>query len=261
MGVFASFFAYSPPMRVLSGFCLLVALCLLALTQVSEGIQVRAIHGIPNAPRVDVYLDGELAFRDLGFKSVSQYVDVIDSRYTVRVVRATGQVLYEIENLILRGEHATLVLHGTVDETDNYPLAISKLEDDNSIDANEARFRFYHAAAGAGSVNVALNRGVVFPAVNYTVVTPYRPIAEGYYNLGLFDLQSNPIITPLRLPFDDETVVNVYMVGSPTTETNRLTVVTVIDQEYPVVIVDSVNSSSVVAMCGTLLFVVLALLL
>merc|ERR1712137_1515533 len=195
-------------------FVLAFAFVLLSLARPIEGVQVRVVNALPNAPNLNVYFNRRLAFRNLDFKAVTQYLEFAPSRYTVSIVQDNNsKLLYEISGIQLtQARRLTLVLHGTLNEGDQYSPAIAKLVDDvNPTDDEEPYYRFYHAAAGVRTVNVTLNDSEVFGQVAYANSTEYRALAQGSFSNG--------------------TVVNTYLVGSPNSSTDRLTVLIVIDSE------------------------------
>merc|ERR1719197_926910 len=235
-------------------FVLAFAFVLLSLARPTEGVQVRVINALPNAPNLSVYFNRRLAFRNLDFKAVTQYLEFAPSRYTVSIVQDNNsKLLYEVSGIQLsQARRITLVLHGTLNEGDKYAPAIAKLTDDvNPADDEEPYYRFYHAAAGVRTVNVTLNDSEIFGDIAYANSTDYRGLAEGSFFLTVSDAHSGRVVVGgVPISIRNGTVVNTYLVGSPSSSSDRLTVLIVIDNEVvgraPGFNVDSVNAGSIV---------------
>merc|ERR1712083_1114217 len=153
--------------------------------------------------------------------------------YNVRIVQEnTGRTIYEIKNLVLDDEHITLVAHGTTDDNDEFPYAITKLVDDNDPGNGDARLRMYHTAAGVPTINVTVAGDTIYDDVSYTELTNYESISPGTRTVSIIDSRTGDVLIPLtNLPFDDLTIVNLYFAGAQGVSTDRLTVIVAIDIE------------------------------
>jgi hypothetical protein len=87
--------------------------------QLETPASIRFVHLSPNAPSVDVSLDGTLVYNDVIYKEASNYVDVLPKTY-VLVITAhnSDQVVLRINNLVIRPNeiktiYATGLLGGT----------------------------------------------------------------------------------------------------------------------------------------------------
>jgi hypothetical protein len=133
---------------------------------------VRVAHMSPNAPDVDVYVDGSAALEDVPFGAVSQYLEVPAGDRQVEITAA--------------GDPDASVFSGAIPiaaETDYTITAISEvgnsadpaieplvLQDDNSAPGNDtARVRLVHASPDAPAVDVTLasSGDVVFDGLSY----------------------------------------------------------------------------------------------
>jgi len=66
-----------------------ILLCFLFVALASAGkTAVRVAHASPDAPNVDVYVNGTLAFSDLAFKDITNYAFVPADYYNIVVVPA-----------------------------------------------------------------------------------------------------------------------------------------------------------------------------
>jgi len=200
-----------------------------------------------------------LLFDDVDFGAVTQYADIEAGTYDVRVVQEnTGAVIYEISDMILNELHTTLVTHGSVSRSDEFPYAITKLIDDNDPSRTQARLRVYHCAAGAPDIDVAIDGDVLFTDLDYTDLSDYRNIASGNHVVGFFNtVNGQVVVSPTTLPFDEETIVNLYFAGSDSSSSDSLTMIVGIDIETGNRDVETTNPASVMKICFSLLVVAL----
>ncbi len=155
--------------------------------------RVRVAHFSPDAPDVDVYVDGDRTLDGVSFGAVSDYLTVPTGARTVRITPAGDRDTVAFEGEVTVGEgDATVAAIGelTGEDTEFRPLV---LEDDNDGPADDtARVRLVHASPDAPAVDVTLAGsgdtlfdGVAFgesgtvevPAGTYTL--QLRPASEG----------------------------------------------------------------------------------
>ena len=132
--------------------------------------RVRAAHMSPNAPNVDVYVDGDAVLEDVPFGDISGYLELAADTYTVEITPA--------------GDSETTVFNGDVSaeaETDYTVAAIGEvgddvdqsfealvLEDDNSDPGDDtARVRAVHASPDAPAVDITADGDVLFDGVEF----------------------------------------------------------------------------------------------
>lgn len=102
--------------------------------------RIKFLHASPDAPAVDIKLDsgnGPVVFSNVSFKDITEYVEVGEGSYTF-VVTPTGS---DIEVFVFQpiavseGMVYTVVAHGSLDNSDNYPFGVRVFVDNNSGDA------------------------------------------------------------------------------------------------------------------------------
>jgi len=158
------------------------ALLLTSVTAFAAGPRVRVIHASPDAPAVDVWVDGAKAFSGVAFKDATAYAPLTAGDHAVKVVPAG-----ETEPAVI---DATLTL---ADDKDYSVVAVGKLadieplvlEDNNAAPAaGKAHVRFVHASPDAPAVDVAVKGGpVLFSNVPFKGVGAYTPVDAGTYDL------------------------------------------------------------------------------
>jgi len=167
----------------------------------SEVARIRAAHLSPDAPNVDVYIDGEPALEDVAFRDVSDYNELQPGTYDVEVTEAGNEetVLFEDSLEVETGTYTLAALGEQSGE--NQPLSVEVFEDDPSDPGDNARVNAYHAAPDAPAVDItdedsgdALVEDLAFgevqsfeaPAGDYTL--GIRPSEDGAEPVETFDV-------------------------------------------------------------------------
>ena len=124
----------------------------------ADGTQIRVIHLSPDAPAVDLLIDGSLrAVTDLSFPDGTEYLDIEPGSYTFDVVPAGGSIDDSVLTIPLTLAPDTSYTAVAYDELAGGSEAISALalEDDSSAPAaGTARLRAAHTAVGIGEVDI-----------------------------------------------------------------------------------------------------------
>lgn len=174
-----------------------LALCTLAFTSASEAAtpldalltvdnassnpgdvaRLRVVHNSPDAPNVDVLVDGSVVLSNVPFGAISPYLEVPGGAYNVKVspagASATGPYVIDADVALTNGTDYTVVASDVLAEI--YPAV---LVDDNSAPAaGSARVRFFHGSPDAPAVDIALVGGPVLIAgapfgANATITVP-----------------------------------------------------------------------------------------
>ncbi len=130
---------------------------------------IRVIHGSPDAPAVDIYVEGSATpiIEDLAYGDASEYLTVDAGTYNVQI-RAAGAApstdpVYETGNFSLQSGDALTALAagliGSVDPTDEFRV-LALFENFGSPAAGNALVRVVHAAPDAPTVDIdVLNDG------------------------------------------------------------------------------------------------------
>ncbi|WP_245634219.1 DUF4397 domain-containing protein [Halalkalicoccus paucihalophilus] len=157
------------------------------------GFQTRVAHLSPDAPNIDIYVDGERVREGISYGTVTDYRDLEPGTHTVQVVPAgedPAEAVLE-ETVEAGNEDSTLDgLLAVIGEVaaENQPLQALFLDDDNSpVDPGTARVRALHASPDAPAVDVVadetgdeLFENVAFGEYDYTEVP------EGEYTLNIY---------------------------------------------------------------------------
>jgi uncharacterized surface protein with fasciclin (FAS1) repeats len=157
----------------------------------SERAWLRTAHMAADAPVVDIYLNEELAFENIDFYTITNYLPLEPGSYEVAIAPAGEGV----ENAILGPRRITLTTDHTyiiaaagliqndsldilaIDETSLIEQTAANNPDMGELDAM-ARFIFIHALDGIGDLALVFQTGeVVVPQISYGsfYATPVLP--------------------------------------------------------------------------------------
>jgi hypothetical protein len=147
---------------------------------------IRVVHASPDAPAVDVYLNGQRAIANLKFTEGTSYAAVPAAAYRVQVFPAgtgPGGTAVIDANLNLAGGVAyTVAAVNVVAKIE----AIVLTDDLTMPAAGKAHLRVVHASPDAPAVDVAVKGGpVAFRNAAFKAATPYAPLDAGTYQFEI----------------------------------------------------------------------------
>lgn len=175
--------------------------------------RVRVVHASPDAPAVDVWVDGQKAFTNAAFQAITPYASLPAGAHKVQVV-PTGKT----EPAVIS---ATLTLDPAKDYTVAAVNTLAKIEplvltDNNSAPAaGKAHVRFVHASPDAPAVDIAVKGGpVVFSNVAFKGVGDYTPVAAGTYDLEVRPAGKTDVVLSVPgVKLEDGGVYTVFAMG------------------------------------------------
>jgi|GEM_PF-6072692 len=128
---------------------------------------LRVAHLSPDAPNVDVYIDGDAVLEDVPYREVSDYLEVAAATYEVMITAADDMdtVVFDDELEVPAGEFTIAALGELAEE--NEPFGVEVYEDDISDPGEEARVRLVHAAPDAPNVDVTVGGEPLFEDVPF----------------------------------------------------------------------------------------------
>ncbi|MBS1850619.1 MAG: DUF4397 domain-containing protein [Acidobacteria bacterium] len=147
--------------------CLLLAATVLAAVGCGDEAhsRLRVVHASPDAPNVDVAVDGKTVLSNVAYETASNYLTIRSGarRVEVRPTGTTTDVINATPSFTKNKDYTVLA----VDTVAN--LAPLLLNDNNSAPAaGQVKLRVVHAAPGAGNVDVY----AVPPGTDITTVDP-----------------------------------------------------------------------------------------
>ena len=150
--------------------------------------QLRVVHASPDAPNVDVLVDGVAALSNVPFEAASDYLAVPAGARNLRVRAAgTSTVVIDESATVTAGSAYTVLATGRVAS-----IAPLVLEDDlASPAAGNIKLRLVHAAPTAGNVDIyvtapAADIGGASPTLSnvaFGVASDYLEVPAGTYRV------------------------------------------------------------------------------
>jgi len=165
----------------LGGLALLAGMAAPAAAQ--DEAYVRVVHASPDAPNVDVWVDGEIVLTDVPFTAVSEYLSLPAGTYNVQVT-ATGATdpVIDADLSLEAGTSYTVAATGLLAD-----IAPVVLTDDRAPASGQAKLRVFHASPSApASVDVAVTDGpVLVEGLAFPEATGYLTVDAGTYPLEI----------------------------------------------------------------------------
>jgi hypothetical protein len=178
------------------------------------GARVRVVHASPDAPAVDVWVEGSVVFENIEFEEVSEFVEVPAGTYNVQVVPsgATEPVVIEADLDLAAATDYTVV---ATDFLANItPIILTA--DGGTPAAGNAWVRFFHGSPDAPAVDIAVADGgpVLIPNVAFQEFSAYGEVAAGTYDLEARLAGTSDVALSLPgVTIGDGDVVTAYATG------------------------------------------------
>jgi len=173
--------------------------------------QLRIGHFSPDAPAVDVHVDGESLLEDVSFGTLGEYMDIDAGSYDVEIVPAAGG------DAVLS---ATLALDS---DTSYTALAINALDDiealvmtdeQPSVGADDARIRFVHTVPDAPAVDIWAGGAPLFENVAFGEASSFATVDADAYSIDVRPAGADDSVLSLSdIAFDGATSYTVLATG------------------------------------------------
>jgi len=142
---------------------------------------VRIWHNSPDAPAVDVLVNGQAVLTNVPYGTTSQYLPLPAGTYDVKVnVAGTSTTVFSAPLTLARGESYTAVAMGSVTGK-GAPFGVKVLEDATS----GALLRVLHASPNVPAVTVYVNGQVAVQRLGTLKWTGYLPLDAGTYDVAV----------------------------------------------------------------------------
>jgi hypothetical protein len=157
--------------------------------------RVMAVHASPDAPAVDLLVDGSVAGSGLAFPSNTAYLAVSSGTRNLKVnVGGTTTTVVDANLPVAAG--ASYTVFATDSVTRIAPLVLT---DDLATPASgKAHVRFVHLSPNAPAVDVAVQGGgVLFGNRAFKQFTSFTPVDAGTYDLEVRLAGTGTVVLPL----------------------------------------------------------------
>jgi len=141
---------------------------------------LRVAHLSPDAPNVDVYVDGDAVLEDVPFRAVSEYLELPAGTYDIEITAAGDPDTVVFDEAVELSEGAvTAAALGELSE-ENQPFGVELYEDDLSDPGEDARIRLVHASPDAPNVDVTVDGEPLFEDVPFGAAGAVEVPADDY---------------------------------------------------------------------------------
>ncbi len=148
---------------------------------VPDGVSaVRVAHFSPDAPAVDIYLEGEQVLESVGYDDVTPYLEIEPGTAAVTITAAGDSEAVVFEDDVYFGQaFYTVAAIGELEADTFSPLILT--------DAGSSLIRLAHASPDAPAVDVVGNDGSMdlFENVSFGAATNYVALPAGSYSLDV----------------------------------------------------------------------------
>ncbi len=144
---------------------------------------MRAVHAIPGAPSIDMFVESMKVFAAVGYKTVTPYTEIADETFVISVRNAgleSSSPLAEVKQSLAGGNHYTIVALPGNDADE--PFTLEVLNDDiTPPPAGKARVRAVHASASAADLDLyfGARTDALFSGLGFAAATAYIDIDPG----------------------------------------------------------------------------------
>lgn len=157
--------------------------------------RVMAVHASPDAPAVDLLVDGVVVGSGLAFPNNTAYLAVNAGTRNVKVnVAGSATTVINADLPVSSGVNYSVFANGPVASIGALVIA----DDLTAPAAGKAHVRFVHLSPDAPAVDVAVTGGpVLFPNRAFQQYTSFTPVDAGTYDLEVRPAGSSSVVLPL----------------------------------------------------------------
>jgi len=184
-------------------------------TPAADVATVRVVHASPDAPAVDVLVNGQRAITDLEFGQATPFVPLPAGEYDLQVVPAGAEAadaVIDAPDVALEGGQAYQV--AAVGLLANIQPQITTV-DLSPLADDTARVRVVHASPDAPAIDVAVTGGdVLFSNIEFPNAGDYAEVPAASYDLEVRPTGAPDVVLPLPgVALEGGTVYDVFAIG------------------------------------------------
>lgn len=175
---------------------------------------VRVFNASPDAPAVDIYINGGLIFKNIKFKDFTEYVQLSMGQYKMEVY-PVGQMDKPVlaQNIqVPQKQVITIAATGNFEDLQLIPYIEG---DADGLAMNQSRVRLIHLSPDAPEVDVLINGQIVFNNIGFMDATDYIKVVSGTYNIVVNLAGTNDTVLTFSPQLNSQKVYTIYVVGNP----------------------------------------------
>lgn len=175
---------------------------------------VRVFHASPDAPTVDIYIDGKLAVPNLAYTDISNYSYLEEGIHTIDIHPAGDE-----ENVILSKmvdvPDGRIFTISAINNLDNLELLLIEDDIDEIPSTKEATVRVIHLSPNAPAVDILANGDVLFNDLEFKEATDYVKVPSGSYDIDIALTGTDDIVLSGNVNLKANRIYTIYAVGNP----------------------------------------------
>lgn len=175
---------------------------------------VRAFNASPDAPPLDIYINGGLIFKNLSFRSFSEYVQFPMGEYKIEVFQV-GQKENPVLTQNIKVSQKEVITMAVVENFEDLQVIPYIEGNADDLSENESRLRVIHLSPDAPNVDILIDESLAFSDVGFMDATDYVQLPSETYNVTADIADTNDIVLTLELELKSQKVYTVYIVGNP----------------------------------------------
>ncbi len=189
---------------------------------------IRIGHCSPDAPNVDIRVDGNVAFEDVAHESITDYAGLSAGHHDVAIAaHGEDDAVLETSPELEENTNYTALATGMIGSDD---LQVTVFTDEpGQVADDQAHVRAIHAAPDAPAVDVRVTGGpTLCEDISFREGSAYAPVDAGSYDLEVVPHGSDDVVLSLpNMTFEGGTAVSAIALGRLADDS--LTAVTVED--------------------------------
>ena len=173
---------------------------------------VRILHASPDAPPVDIYIDGNLVFKGLAFGNFTVYTPIKMGDYKVEVYPEgeKGKDVLTQDIQVRENQVITVAAAGFLEDIQ----LVSYIESNpNNLPEGMSRLRVIHLSPDAPEMDVFINENIAFTDLGYLDATQYIEIPSNVYDLRINIAQYDQELLRLEPELKSQKVYTIYILG------------------------------------------------
>ncbi|GAB4110750.1 MAG: DUF4397 domain-containing protein [Roseiflexaceae bacterium] len=176
--------------------------------------KVRVVHASPDAPAVDVYVNGSKALSNVPFFTASNYLDLPGGSYDIKVTPAgaTEPAVIDAKGVMIEaGKAYTIAATGKL--ADIKPTILA--DNLSAPAAGKAHVRVIHFSPDAPAVDIKVANGpTLIPALAFPKDSGYLPVDAGTYDLQVTPAGASAVVLDLKgTKLEAGKIYDVFAVG------------------------------------------------
>ncbi|SDJ46683.1 DUF4397 domain-containing protein [Salimicrobium halophilum] len=180
----------------------------------SDEAMVRIAHASPDAPAVDVYVNGEAVVEGAAFKDATDYLNLPAGDHEVAIYPADangeGDPVISTTLTIEAGMAYTVAAVGMLEN-----LALEVATDSMEVSDGMTKVRVGHLSPDAPTVDVGLIGGdALFSGASFPAITDYQELEAGTYDLEIRTEDGTQVLDLSGTTLEANTVYSVFAVNT-----------------------------------------------